>query len=88
MNADPRELSRLHTFYVRDRSGGALRAAFVIDGRTYRSAEDVRADVTEAFDELQRRRLAAQYVTEPVTPDAPVPRLPSWRDYRATLAIP
>lgn len=85
MTADPRELSTLRTFYV-DRSGGTdLRAAFVIDGRTYNRPEDVRADIDEAIAELQRRRFASQFITEQVTPDAPVPHLPSWRDYRTTL---
>lgn len=84
MNADPRELRRLRTFYVRS-ADGDLRAAFVIDGRGYASAEQVRADIADAVAELHRRRLAAQFFTEPVTTDTPTPRLPSWQDYREAI---
>ncbi|HEY9392315.1 MAG TPA: hypothetical protein VIR27_21390 [Mycobacteriales bacterium] len=85
MNADPRELRRLRTFYVAAPDSSDLRAAFVIDGRAYARPEQVRADIADAVAVLQHRRVAAQFFTEPVTPDAPVPMLPSWQDYRATL---
>ncbi|HEX5496134.1 MAG TPA: hypothetical protein VFX70_16320, partial [Mycobacteriales bacterium] len=82
MTAEERELRRLRTFYVAEPGGGDLRAAFVIDGRAYARPEQVRADIADAVAELHRRRLAAQFFTEPVTPDTPAPRLPSWQDYR------
>ena len=85
MNADPRELRRLRTFYVASPDSSDLRAAFVIDGRTYVRPEQVRADIADAVAALQHRRLATQFFTEPVAPDAPVPMLPSWQDYRVTL---
>lgn len=85
MIADPRELRRLRTFYVGEPGRADLRAAFVIDGRRYATPEQVRADLSAAVAELHRRRLAAQFVTRPVTPDSPVPSLPSWQDYRTSL---
>lgn len=85
MIADPRELRRLRTFYVGEPGSGDLRAAFVIDGRRYGTPEQVRVDIAEAVAALHRRRLAAQFFTEPVTVDAPVPPLPSWQDYRRRL---
>lgn len=85
MTADPRELLRLHTFFVARAGTRDLRAAFVIDGRTYSDPGAVDADVAAAFDALQRRRLIAEFITRPVRPDSPSPNLPSWQDYRRML---
>lgn len=80
---DPRELLRLHTFFVA--RAGVLGAVFVIDGRTYRDPDAVVADVAAAFDALQRRRLIAEFITRPVRPDSPRPGLPSWLDWAARI---
>ena len=85
MAADARELLRLRTFYVAQPGSRDLLAAFVIDGRAYADPEEVRADIANAVTTLQGRRLAAQFFTEQVTPDAPTPCLPRWYDYRSEL---
>ena len=83
MSRDERAWMRV--FFVRGPAGD-LRAAFAIDGRTYATSADVKRDFDEAYDELERRRIPAEYETRPVAPGEPASDLPTWAEYRRTLA--
>ena len=60
--------------------------AFVIDGGDYADDDAVRAAVAEAWDELDNRRLVAEFETRPAgeRPEW----LPTWEQYRERLRSP
>ncbi|MFD7259228.1 hypothetical protein [Streptomyces sp. NPDC059874] len=72
---------------VRIKDGDDWSARFVIDGRRYADPDAVDALSLEAFDELQRRRVPAEFETREVSPTEPAMRLPSWEEYRRHLAL-
>ena len=72
--------------YVWIKDGDDWSATFVIDGRRYADPEAVDELTMEAFDELQRRRIPAEFETTEVRPTQPASRLPSWEQYRQRLA--
>jgi hypothetical protein len=74
----------IRVFSVRG-SGGDLRAAFAIDGRSYATSAEAKRDFDEAYDELERRRIPAEYETRPIEPGEPASDLPTWAEYRRTL---
>lgn len=74
---EPRE-----QWLVKILDGGDLRAAFVIDGRDYADPADAEAVSDEAFAELGRRRIPAEFEVRQVGPAEPRRRLPSWEEYR------
>ena len=67
---------------VRVKDGDGWRAVFVIDGRRYADPGAVRSLKIEAFDELQRNRVPAEFETREVSQTEPPMRLPSWEEYR------
>jgi hypothetical protein len=71
---------------VRIKEGDAWHAGFVIDGRGYPDSDAVRSVRQEAFRELQRRGIRAEFETSSVGPQEPVLRLPSWEEFREELA--
>ncbi|MEU4998562.1 hypothetical protein [Streptomyces sp. NPDC021622] len=73
--------------YVWIKDGDDWSATFVIDGRQYADPDAVSALSLEAFDELQRRRIPAEFETTEVSPTQPASRLPSWEEYRQRLAL-
>jgi hypothetical protein len=81
---DDFELGRLHVVYISTADGGH-RQAFAIDGRDYDDAAAMRRDLDEAWDELSRRRIAAEFETRPVEGQSRMTWLPTWSEYRATI---
>lgn len=71
---------------VRIKSDDDWAAAFVIDGRNYATREDYERVVTDAFDGVNSSRLAAEFETSSVGLAEPPFRLPSWEQYRESLA--
>ncbi|MEV7521071.1 hypothetical protein [Streptomyces sp. NPDC091371] len=69
------------------KDGDDWSATFVIDGRRYADPDAVDALAMEAFDELQRRRVPAEFETREASPTEPPMRLPSWEEYRRQLAL-
>jgi hypothetical protein len=84
MSDDDFELRRLHVVYVGTPDGGR-RQAFAIDGRDYADAADMRRDLDEAWDELSRRRIVAEFETRPVDGESRMTWLPTWQQYKAAL---
>jgi hypothetical protein len=82
--ADPEELNRIRIFYLKTPKGGT-KAAFVIDGRQYSNPKQVRRDVIEAGEELERRRLLIDVETRSIDPNTPPLPLPTWREYKRQL---
>ena len=76
------ELTRMHIAFVRG-SDGALRPAFVIDGRDYRDGATMLRDLDDAWAELSRRQLVAEFETQPVEGQERVTWLPSWSEYKS-----
>ncbi|MFD7324778.1 hypothetical protein ACFV9D_27425 [Streptomyces sp. NPDC059875] len=72
--------------YVWIKDGDDWAATFVIDGRRYADDPDaVRRLSEEAFSELNRLRIPAEFETTEVSPTQPASRLPSWEEYRRRL---
>ena len=67
---------------IRDGEDHRLRAAFVIDGRDYNDPNIFQALYDEAFAELSRRRIVAEFEVTRVTSTSHRYRLPSWEQYR------
>ena len=80
-----RERDVVRVVYVRTGGEGAA-PAFVIDGRDYDDDAGVRAAVAEAWDELDARRLVAEFETR--TADDRPDWLPTWEQYRERLRSP
>ncbi len=59
---------------------------FMIDGRAYATSMDVRADLNEAWDELQARQIPAEHEVYPIKTQEYTPNIPSWREFKLTLA--
>ncbi len=78
------ELQRIHVASVRAPEGGFAQA-FVIDGRDYTDAEAMKCDLDEAWDELTRRRVGAEWETRPTAGQSRLSWLPSWKEYRQRL---
>ncbi len=82
---DDFELGRVHVAYVRTDHAGGLSQAFAIDGRDYADAGEMKRDLDEAWDELTRRRLVAEFETRPVEGQSRLTWLPTWSEYRKRL---
>jgi len=83
MSTDDFELGRLHIVYVGTPDGGK-RQAFMIDGRDYTDPQEMQRDLDEAWEEMRRRRIIAEFETRPVEGESRVTWLPTWRQYKAT----
>jgi hypothetical protein len=79
--ADPVKLT-----VVEVRADDRWQAVAVIDGRLYPDKESFDQAGWDAFDTLGKLRVPAQYVTRRVYDDEPPSPLPTWEEYRATLA--
>jgi len=65
------------TIYYKKAADGRIRAAYMIDGRTYSSEEEVERDILEAFTNCYESELIS------VEPDAPAPPgIPTWQEYK------
>jgi hypothetical protein len=71
---------------VEVREDDGWRTVAVIDGRNYADRESFDRTVREAFATLSKHKIPAQFETRRVKPGEPTSRLPSWEDYRVTLA--
>jgi hypothetical protein len=76
------ELRRLHVVYV-GTAGGGMRQAFAIDGRDYTDAEEMQRDLDDAWEEMRRRGIIAEFETRPVEGQSRLTWLPSWKQYKA-----
>ena len=76
------ELGRVHVVYVGTPEGGK-RQAFAIDGRDYADAGEMQRDLDDAWEELRRRRIIAEFETRPVEGQSRMTWLPTWRQYKA-----
>lgn len=81
MDDDEFELHRVHVVYLRGEDDG-LSQAFVIDGRDYADAREMKRDLAEAWEELTRRSIPAEFETRPVEGQRRLTWLPTWRQYR------
>jgi hypothetical protein len=80
--ADPVELT-----VVQVRTDDRWRAVAVIDGRRYPDKETYERVVWDAFATMNAQDdLPSQFESRDVSPTEPPSPLPSWEDYRATLA--
>ncbi|MGN2641171.1 hypothetical protein ACTD5D_34415 [Nocardia takedensis] len=70
---------------VRVRRNDRWRAEFVIDGRLFDNADDLRRATDQAFLEINGRPIVAEFETSDVGKGEPPLRLPSWEEYRKTL---
>lgn len=77
------ELRRLHVVSVGGSDDGK-RQAFAIDGRDYTDAEEMQRDLDDAWEELRRRRIIADFETRPVEGQSRLTWLPTWKQYKAT----
>jgi hypothetical protein len=84
-DGDQRQRQWLHTALL-EGPDGRLAPAFEIDERNYPSPEAARAAVSEAFDTLQRERIAAEFETVLLHPGDPGSGRPSWTQYRTRFA--
>ena len=75
------ELTRMHIAHVKG-SDGTLRPAFVIDGRDYRDEAAMLRDLDDAWAELSRRQLVAEFETQPVEGQDRLTWLPTWSEYK------
>jgi len=71
---------------VQVREDDRWRAVAVIDGRHYPDRASFDQAVREAFATMSKHKIPAQFETRRVSPTEPPSRLPSWEDYRVTLA--
>lgn len=85
MTGDDRdfELRRMHVASVRA-PDGSFTQAFVIDGRDYTDVNEMKRDLDEAWDELTRRRVGADWETRPAEGQG-ARWLPSWKEYKHRL---
>ena len=72
--------SELCVVRIRDEDG--WRAAFVIDGRRYPDPNAVQTISDEAFAELNRRDIPAEFETRQVSATEKPLKLLSWEEYR------
>jgi hypothetical protein len=86
MSGDDRdfELGRMHIASVRG-ADGDYTLAFVIDGRDYTDVSEMKRDLDEAWDELTRRRVGAEWETRPAKGTRTLDWLPSWKEYKQRL---
>lgn len=82
--AVPDDLKNVQIFYLRTSKGGT-QAAFAIDGRQYSIPEDMRRDISDAWEELTDRRLLIDVETRPIDPNTPPLPLPTWQEYKRQL---
>jgi len=61
-------------------------AVAVIDGRRYPDQQSFERAKAEAFETMDDLNIPAQLETRRLSPTEPPSRLPSWEDYRVTLA--
>ena len=83
MSDEDAELRRLHVVYLT--AGGDRRQAFAIDGRDYTDVAELRRDVEDAWDELTRRQIPAEFETRSTEGQSRMTWLPTWQQYKPTL---
>jgi hypothetical protein len=74
----------MHIFRLQWGTAGKM-PRFMIDGRTYDTAEAVAADIEEAAQAISALHIPAELETRPIGPADHGPLLPSWREFRVGL---